>query len=246
MRRPDVPAEHGDLAALEQRPERGASASFSLANVGRRPAVGVVGDDTATRVYPARLEPGRAEHRREQCGGEPLSLGDDGVAQRCATLGGGRSCSAREQVGQLGAGPGQLGEKRGRPAEQRLRHRAVALEVGLEAVQAPLLHAREQRIGDPAHRRHHDHATRSPARPHDRRGALEGCGVRDRGAAELEHCRAPRVRRHCPSNMSCFARSVALTTALMSVTRSFPSSSSRIPSIVHPAGVVTASLRSAG
>jgi len=39
------------------------------------------------------------------------------------------------------------------------------------------------------------------------------------------------------------ARSVALTTALIRVTRSLPSSSSRMPSMVHPAGVVTASVR---
>ena len=45
---------------------------------------------------------------------------------------------------------------------------------------------------------------------------------------------------------SCRARSVARITALISVTRSPPSSSSRMPSIVHPAGVVTASLSSAG
>src|SRR6266508_5469511 len=44
------------------------------------------------------------------------------------------------------------------------------------------------------------------------------------------------------SNSSSPARLVALTTALMSVTRSFPSSSSRMPSMVQPAGVVTASL----
>src|SRR6266576_418486 len=36
------------------------------------------------------------------------------------------------------------------------------------------------------------------------------------------------------------ARLVAFTTALMSVTRSLPSSNSMIPSMVHPAGVVTA------
>ena len=41
-------------------------------------------------------------------------------------------------------------------------------------------------------------------------------------------------------------RSVAFTTALISVTRSFPSSSSRMPSMVQPAGVVTASLSNAG
>jgi len=45
---------------------------------------------------------------------------------------------------------------------------------------------------------------------------------------------------------NCLARSVARITALISVTRSPPSSSSRIPSIVHPAGVVTASFSSAG
>lgn len=42
------------------------------------------------------------------------------------------------------------------------------------------------------------------------------------------------------------ARCAAFTTALISVTRSLPSSSSMIPSIVHPAGVVTASFNSAG
>jgi hypothetical protein len=45
---------------------------------------------------------------------------------------------------------------------------------------------------------------------------------------------------------SSFALCAALTTALMSVTRSLPSSSSRMPSMVHPAGVVTASFKRAG
>jgi hypothetical protein len=54
-----------------------------------------------------------------------------------------------------------------------------------------------------------------------------------------------RTAAYC-SNSSSPARLVALTTALMSVTRSFPSSSSRMPSMVQPAGVVTASLSSAG
>src|SRR6201996_8112758 len=45
---------------------------------------------------------------------------------------------------------------------------------------------------------------------------------------------------------SCLARSVARMTALMRVTRRPPSSSSRMPSTVQPAGVVTASLSSAG
>src|SRR6266404_305670 len=48
------------------------------------------------------------------------------------------------------------------------------------------------------------------------------------------------------SKRSSPARCVAFTTALISVTRSFPSSSSRMPSIVQPAGVVTASFSSAG
>src|SRR5579885_949372 len=48
------------------------------------------------------------------------------------------------------------------------------------------------------------------------------------------------------SNSSSPARSVAFTTALIKVTRSFPSSSSRMPSIVQPAGVVTASFNNAG
>jgi len=43
-----------------------------------------------------------------------------------------------------------------------------------------------------------------------------------------------------------FALCVARITALINVTRSPPSSSSRIPSMVHPAGVVTSSLSSAG
>jgi hypothetical protein len=42
------------------------------------------------------------------------------------------------------------------------------------------------------------------------------------------------------------ARCVAFTTALISVTRNLPSSSSRMPSMVQPAGVVTASFNSAG
>ena len=45
---------------------------------------------------------------------------------------------------------------------------------------------------------------------------------------------------------NCRARSVARITALISVTRNPPSSNSRMPSIVHPAGVVTASFSSAG
>ena len=45
---------------------------------------------------------------------------------------------------------------------------------------------------------------------------------------------------------SSFARCVARITALISVTRRPPSSSSRMPSTVQPAGVVTASLSSAG
>src|SRR6266851_2217071 len=48
------------------------------------------------------------------------------------------------------------------------------------------------------------------------------------------------------SNSNSPARLVAFTTALMSVTRSLPSSNSIIPSMVHPAGVVTASFSSAG
>ena len=49
-----------------------------------------------------------------------------------------------------------------------------------------------------------------------------------------------------PVYASSFARCAAFTTALIRVTRSLPSSSSIIPSIVHPAGVVTASFNSAG
>src|SRR5579863_2210886 len=45
---------------------------------------------------------------------------------------------------------------------------------------------------------------------------------------------------------SSFARWAAFTTALIRVTRNLPSSSSIIASMVHPAGVVTASLRRAG
>ena len=45
---------------------------------------------------------------------------------------------------------------------------------------------------------------------------------------------------------SSFARWVARFTALINVTRRPPSSSSRMPSTVHPAGVVTASFSSAG
>src|SRR5581483_1263266 len=45
---------------------------------------------------------------------------------------------------------------------------------------------------------------------------------------------------------SSFARCAAFTTALISVTRNLPSSSSMIPSMVHPAGVVTASFNKAG
>src|SRR5260370_41646790 len=48
------------------------------------------------------------------------------------------------------------------------------------------------------------------------------------------------------SKSSSQARLVAFTTALISVTRSLPSSNSRMPSMVQPAGVVTASLSSAG
>ncbi len=45
---------------------------------------------------------------------------------------------------------------------------------------------------------------------------------------------------------SSLARWAAFTTALMSVTRSLPSSNSMMPSMVQPAGVVTASLSRAG
>jgi len=48
------------------------------------------------------------------------------------------------------------------------------------------------------------------------------------------------------SNSNSPARLVAFTTALMRVTRSLPSSNSMMPSMVHPAGVVTASFKSAG
>ena len=48
------------------------------------------------------------------------------------------------------------------------------------------------------------------------------------------------------SKRSSPARCVAFTTALISVTRNLPSSSSMIPSIVHPAGVVTESFNNAG
>jgi hypothetical protein len=47
-------------------------------------------------------------------------------------------------------------------------------------------------------------------------------------------------------NASSLARCAAFTTALIRVTRNFPSSSSMIASIVQPAGVVTASFSSAG
>jgi len=47
-------------------------------------------------------------------------------------------------------------------------------------------------------------------------------------------------------NANSLARCTAFTTALIKVTRSLPSSSSMMPSIVHPAGVVTASFNSAG
>ncbi len=45
---------------------------------------------------------------------------------------------------------------------------------------------------------------------------------------------------------NCLARSVARITALMRATRRPPSSSSRMPSMVQPAGVVTASFKRAG
>src|ERR1035441_5813459 len=47
-------------------------------------------------------------------------------------------------------------------------------------------------------------------------------------------------------NSNSLARCEALTTALMSVTRRPPSSSSRMPSTVQPAGVATASFSNAG
>ncbi len=47
-------------------------------------------------------------------------------------------------------------------------------------------------------------------------------------------------------NTNSFARCAAFTTALINVTRSFPSSNSNMPSIVQPAGVVTASFSIAG
>ena len=54
-------------------------------------------------------------------------------------------------------------------------------------------------------------------------------------------------RRNFPHpDANSLARCAAFTTALISVTRNFPSSSSMMPSMVQPAGVVTASLSSAG
>jgi len=57
---------------------------------------------------------------------------------------------------------------------------------------------------------------------------------------------AQRVPSDYFSKSNSPARCVAFTTALISVTRSFPSSSSMMPSMVQPAGVVTESLSRAG
>jgi len=61
-------------------------------------------------------------------------------------------------------------------------------------------------------------------------------------------CRRTRsgFDRSTQPKASSLARCAAFTTALIKVTRSFPSSNSMIASIVQPAGVVTASLSSAG
>ena len=62
-----------------------------------------------------------------------------------------------------------------------------------------------------------------------------------------------RLAMHCAwldcwnqLNANSLARCAAFTTALIRVTRSLPSSSSMMASMVQPAGVVTASLRRAG
>lgn len=54
------------------------------------------------------------------------------------------------------------------------------------------------------------------------------------------------LSHHSYENANSLARWTAFTTALIKVTRNFPSSSSMMPSMVHPAGVVTASFSSAG
>src|SRR6266478_3816868 len=102
-----------------------------------------------------------------------------------------------------------------------------------------------------------------------RGGGANQLGHKERHSGKRDHqCRINQYRkvlvRHGPltrsilpsirtqatiryfSNNSSTARLVASTTALISVTPSLPSYSSRIPSIVHPAGVVTASFSKAG
>ena len=69
---------------------------------------------------------------------------------------------------------------------------------------------------------------------------------------QLLQCKFPMLiisrtmSRSYSANISSLARCAALTTALIKVTRNLPSSSSRMPSMVHPAGVVTSSFSNAG
>src|ERR1700686_4667851 len=82
-------------------------------------------------------------------------------------------------------------------------------------------------------------------RIHERNTALYTSLERDFRLGERLSTRSPK-QDYPPLKASSFARCVAFTTALISVTRNFPSSSSIMPSTVQPAGVVTASFNSAG
>src|SRR5882762_1372204 len=75
----------------------------------------------------------------------------------------------------------------------------------------------------------------------ERRFASRTCSITSRSAFGCSPSRSKTTSRPLVyfSNISSLARCVAFTTALMRVTRSLPSSSSRIPSMVQPAGVVT-------
>ena len=71
-----------------------------------------------------------------------------------------------------------------------------------------------------------------------------------RSPDKADHPSPRRPSRDQPDDFShrmlANAAAMAFTIALISVTRSFPSSSSSSPSMVHPAGVVTMSLSKAG
>jgi hypothetical protein len=71
-------------------------------------------------------------------------------------------------------------------------------------------------------------------------------GKRETDRVCIQCCGSIKRRNRDHPKASSLALCAAFTTALMSVTRSLPSSSSIMASMVHPAGVVTASFSNAG